>query len=388
MFATRAMGPLAAAAMMLAFTGTACAQDASADEKDSSAEFDNTKPLLPVAPPPPIALVPDSAELPETSAQAADQKLYRIALNLARSECDADDGKSCALGGEILYYGYGEVEKDVEATIPLFEKGCALEYLSACNLLAIAQYDTDKSEESHAASTQLLFDTCDKGYGYACSNAGFRSENGIGVPLDKARARGMYIKACDVGYGGGCLNAATAFANAIGGPKNEKRSYEFYGRACDLESLEGCFWKAYYEERGRAGLMPNAKGSAAQYDALCDKAHAQACAALGWMLQKGKGRGIKKDRDRARKLYLRACTLGSANSCNNLGIMHEYGEGGPTNYKAAVLLFERGCEAGGAGACNSMARMHTNGKGVARSLGAAAAYRERACELGWERACK
>jgi len=117
----------------------------------------------------------------------------------------------------------------------------------------------------------------------------------------------------------------------------------------------------------------------------CETGDAQACNALGVMVEQGNT--VKKDHNRALKLFKQACDKGSAVACDNLGAMLVEGKGVPKDVHRALELFSQGCEGGDPRGCTSLGRMYANRIGVARDDSLAIQLFTRGCNGGDARGC-
>ena len=92
------------------------------------------------------------------------------------------------------------------------------------------------------------------------------------------------------------------------------------------------------------------------YERACSEDSAQACAALGWFHEQGKG--IPRDLERAASFYLMACNLGEKKACVSLAAMQAEGKGVPKDAAAAWATAERLCTEGTNEACTFLATLH------------------------------
>lgn len=61
--------------------------------------------------------------------------------------------------------------------------------------------------------------------------------------------------------------------------------------------------------------------------------------------------GVPQDLLKAVPLYIKACKGGDAESCVNLGILYQSGEGMPRDEAKAAELFDKACDDGHAIGC-------------------------------------
>jgi len=81
-------------------------------------------------------------------------------------------------------------------------------------------------------------------------------------------------------------------------------------------------------------------------------------------------------------LLQKACDGGSGASCNNLGVLYQYGRGVKRSTKKAAHLYRRGCFYRVRVACNNLGLMFWKGsKGFSKNVKAAGTFFEKACKL-------
>jgi hypothetical protein len=85
-------------------------------------------------------------------------------------------------------------------------------------------------------------------------------------------------------------------------------------------------------------------------DKACNMGEAPACFNLGAMYDKGEGVAINKQR--AMQLYQNACSKGDGSGCFNIGTMYALGEGVAADNNKAVQFFDLSCRKGNAKGCD------------------------------------
>jgi len=132
---------------------------------------------------------------------------------------------------------------------------------------------------------------------------------------------------------------------------------------------------------GFLALFAVAVGLALHLDSNLSCASGDACSQLGVRYAQGAG-GVSKDEARAARLFQRACELGDAGGCNNLGLAFQSGQGVPQDYERAMDWFERACSGGFAEGCNNQGALYEHGQGAPVNLGDAQRLYTQACRHG------
>lgn len=119
----------------------------------------------------------------------------------------------------------------------------------------------------------------------------------------------------------------------------------------------------------------------------CEAGVMSACYDLAVLYEQGEA--VKKDVDKARELYERACQSDDpdATACNNLAVMYQTASGVEEDQEKAAQLYRRSCELGSMLGCRNLARRYLEGNGVEKSAQRAAALLEKSCQLGHPEAC-
>ncbi len=148
---------------------------------------------------------------------------------------------------------------------------------------------------------------------------------------------------------------------------------------------------------------------------LCDQGLGDACSREAKAYSEG-SRGVDRDAEHAKELYLKACDLGDYSGCTVVGTQTfdrglldkacEHGQGpacaaigdyytgkwesspGTADYGEAIRYYENGCLGiAGKDACASLGMLYKEGKGVPQDPQKARQYLEIACKSGVRWAC-
>jgi TPR repeat protein len=117
---------------------------------------------------------------------------------------------------------------------------------------------------------------------------------------------------CDMNDVGSCVSLATMLFGGTS-PNDELKAFQLYQRACTLNDLYSCGVVAQIFERGsrQPGIVPRDLPRAAQiYQQACEGGDACSCINLADLYSHG--RGVKKDKRRAKELTER----GRRNGCD------------------------------------------------------------------------
>jgi TPR repeat protein len=221
---------------------------------------------------------------------------YGRALTLFVGACDAGLPQGCIAGAEQRRIG---TTRDLELPDQrsLWEKACSLESPEGCaGFGAVLARDRDEWGAAFTAWSKA----CATGESSACTDLGELVTRKHEVPWPSELAsREYYSQGCEFGDPEGCFGLAQ-----LDMPKKEDPSepvYVLLERSCEGDFGTGC------AELGRIHLARKTSFddelAADHLEAACDNGHFDSCKALGEMYQKGKG--VEKDRLRARELAQR-----------------------------------------------------------------------------------
>ncbi len=152
---------------------------------------------------------------------------------------------------------------------------------------------------------------------------------------------------------------------------------------CDTQSAQACLDAAIVaQERGDTAAMLRALHRA------CDADHARACGLLGDQVHVPGSDDQPSDGAPPYAHWQRACELGYAPSCFNLGVAYERGEGVASDLDRAIELYTTACNGEAAGGCINLASVAMRGDGP-NALDFAFAFHhfERACLMDHPHGC-
>lgn len=273
------------------------------------------------------------------------------ANDFRRRACDAGHGEACNELGYAYEKGLG-VPKDGEQSLAAYRKGC------------------------------------DAKNGMACRNAGVCHENGFGTSKSLEEAARYYDLACGIGYARGCSDLAIACVNGYGVPRDLKKGAELFERACKDEVVDACAILGTVLVKGGDGITTDLVRGRKLLEQGCAADKGEACTNLAIFLR---DRVLKSDdptgADRV-KLLEKGCKLDYASACTELGLMTERGEGGlAVDLPAALARYVKACDLGSAVGCHNLGGLVAAGRGAERDLGRAATAYDKSCQLGFAPAC-
>lgn len=205
------------------------------------------------------------------------------AFGLFTRACQANDPFGCGWLAELHL-----AMRKFDLVYADWEKACGLGLSASCAKLGIALVEGSKgSPTAPEKAPPWLERGCDGGIGQACLRLGQLYMMGKVLPQDPPRARAHFERGCEGGSIVSCVQWAMTLREGFGGPKETERAVAVYREAC-----EG--------------------GSPTDEDAI-RTIRSEACGDLGAIY--GKGDGVPKDAEAAKKALARACDLGLPSAC-------------------------------------------------------------------------
>lgn len=123
-----------------------------------------------------------------------------------------------------------------------------------------------------------------------------------------------------------------------------------------------------------------------RYQRECDAGKAHSCTREGVFYAFGTW-GHKKDYNKAKPLFEKACNMADQNGCKELAVLYQYGRGVPQNQAKALDIYTKACEAKHSTSCYYSAELHQYGRGTPKDLNKAKTLFAKACSLGYKSAC-
>jgi TPR repeat protein len=137
--------------------------------------------------------------------------------------------------------------------------------------------------------------------------AGGKIEN---AAKDYETAASYYERACHLGAGSACTRLGVLASTGVFSAADEKRALALYEKGCGSGDAEGCdvAGNTYYQGRRNGAIARDYEKAAVFYEKGCALGEGGSCHTLG--NQYSSGKGVKRDKKRAKALHKRAKELG------------------------------------------------------------------------------
>jgi TPR repeat protein len=247
-------------------------------------------------------------------------------------------------------------------------------------------YSPDALDQCRSAGAADCDAACQRGDAPACTALGLVHLLALEASPNTAYAARFFDQACAQGDGAGCNDAGVLHLKAMGFPLDVERAETLFQLACEHGSVEGCVNLSTARPWGDRA-PDNVSQAALAVQRACESAsNARACAALGWMLERGSA--FPRDERGGAQLYMRACFQGDEGACDNLGRVYLGGAGVKPDDARAFSLFREACNHARSDGCTDLAIMYCLGRGAPRDPVRSAALFRQACEAGDAAACR
>lgn len=137
---------------------------------------------------------------------------------------------------------------------------------------------------------------------------------------------------------------------------------------------------------GNVATAPPGTSPVQRHELACSRGSAESCNALGVFYDTD--RQLSADPVTAVSFFELACAGGSAAACSNLGAMYENARGVPRDLDTARRYYALACNAGSALGCSNLGALHFYGHGVSADRRHAQALFTEACAAGDETGCR
>ncbi len=275
-----------------------------------------------------------------------DPELRQLDAALAhfRSACAAGVERACVDEGVLLLRG-AEGPEGMKRAEALFLTACQMGELSGCRRLG-AMYHNGRGVGRDIHKARAYYQqACEGGLALGCNGLALLDHLGIGTPKRPLRAEANYVRACDAGLVSACANLEKLYRGGVDPDRDPASAMALWESGCERGVAVACANGGRLADDPRMGersdparaRMLLTRGCATGdpftcgllgvrllddepergeelLEAACDAGIATSCQDLADALWKGKR--LRKDRRRARKLYARACSGGAETACS------------------------------------------------------------------------
>ncbi|MBQ4810792.1 sel1 repeat family protein [Pseudoalteromonas luteoviolacea] len=198
---------------------------------------------------------------------------------------------------------------------------------------------------------------------------------GEGVEADLTKAMELYAKAIDLGDPSAATELGYIFLNHWRTDKGYETAQALLANAAYYgEAKALCGLGRVYQN---ASKLKNIVKAAEYFEVSYIRGYKACAFELGYLYHK-----VAIDFELAHHWYGKAASAGSADALNNLGMMHNNGEGAEIDFVKAQQYFKKASEFGSALSFGNLGRLYEQGKGVKQDIAQAIKYYERGVELG------
>lgn len=311
-----------------------------------------------------------------------------------KQSCDNADYLACMFLGELHYLqnDFTNAKKSFEITIKQANNEIkALAY----GILASLYFDGNGVPKDIPKAISYLKKSCDLKFAESCFWVGEIYAEGKEITQNLELSKQYFNKSCDLDYQKGC----EVYDDLV---KNEKKQDEFdesffdcaYDEdlnACQklidlgMASLEDCNYTNCFFIGSVYYIAGHLNKAILYYQKAISLGDERGYGGLGNLFYK------KQDFHSSKKHLEIACNklndVIGANSCHNLGLLYQNGEGVRQDYAKAFEYYKKSCELESPAGCNNLGVAYDFGQGVRQDFLLAKQYYGKACDLGSQKAC-
>ncbi|NHZ39161.1 SEL1-like repeat protein [Massilia aquatica] len=222
----------------------------------------------------------------------------------------------------------------------------------------------------------------EQGHAESQFNIGLMLRDGLGVPADAARSLDWTRKAAAANYPEAYLALGVRYANGSGVAKDPVEALRLWRLGAALGDANSAFYvgQALFfgldvPRDGPGGLKLLLQAAQA------DTPSVRAQSILGMIYLNGED-GVARDYAKARQWLTLAAAGEDSQAQHHLGVMHQFGRGGPADMRRAIGWYERAARQGNPASLNNLATFYKTGKNLPKDTKKAREYLERAHEAG------
>lgn len=305
------------------------------------------------------------------------------AFALHQKACDGGFAPGCALAARMLDLGRGTPRNSARA-VELNAKACEGGFAKSCHLAGPAFYAGRDVTRDKRRGVNLFDKGC---YGrdvLSCIAFAGLLANGSGVKEDVGRAKALFRRHC-TRDGVGCTELVKLL-EGDDAPDADTRAEEWLKQGCASGDTRSCVSLGVFYDSGR-GKDPEGRLAATAYADACYRADTEPEGCSRYAQRLLQGRGTTKNAALAAWYSTRACDLGDARSCYELGRSFPKGTDPDKDAAIAAKQYETDCNGGDAKACFGLGLLLGSAFGVNRDETRANTLFVKACDGGYAQAC-
>lgn len=266
--------------------------------------------------------------------------------------------------GCVHLKGLGVPRDDVKA-VKLFRLAAEAGHVVAMGNLALCLYGERGCARDDTETYLWSQRAADAGEEYGQYYAALCHMNGIGTPVDRERAVGLFRQAWENGFVAAGYELGRAYERGDGVERDDSKAVKWYfdtahkGHA-PSQHMVGEYWL----RAAASGLQGDPAAALSWFGLAADQGHAPALLELGHLHRDGVG--VPRDRDKALELYGRAAEAGLPGEAHYWrgSLLAAYAVT-DLEHEQVFEAFERGADNGWAAAQLALARLCEAGRGCA-----------------------
>ena len=338
--------------------------------------------------------------------------------------CDANYARGC-FELAIMYSDGKHIPLDTKKSYQFYKKSCNLDDSNGCLFLGISYEDGIGIKHSYILARERYAESCSSDNGAGCAKLGLLYLNGKGVDTNQTKASTLFKKACDLGSGLGCIKSSrlnVKYKGSIDDYNSAKKTYQercsaFYPnaclymgllytdkkyhdhnstksikylkKACKYNNLQGCIrLKNHYIDTNELNISSiyHTKIIKLQKNIVKKDNYTDIYDYKKYEFEAKKY--IKKDKIKLYKLYKKACSLGSADSCYKVGRAYFEGTTLKQSDEMANKYLRKACFLDNSHGCSALGFLYEYAMGVEKDYSKAYRYYHRACSLKDKDGCQ
>lgn len=292
--------------------------------------------------------------------------------------CTAGHEQSCYTLAVMLRDGMGG-RTDLTRALALFAKTCAEDRLVACHNQAQILERPDYPGHNLSEARKLYQPLCDNDFAMSCHNIG-----SLLVDDNHPDTYAYFQKACSLGYTNSCHVAGQVLAQGIGIPMDPAKAELSLIDSCALDQALSCRLLGDIYVEGLIG-EPDLETARAFFEKGCQLENAISCASVGYVLIKAAV--SPEEYQEAARISEQGCENNVAFACSNLAVMHDEGYLPNPDEAKTRRLFHKACQLRDDRGCLGVSLYMLEGWGGPKAIRDGRRSLNKACRLNNQRAC-